>query len=75
VALDRNDMRVITNGDVPVSVFQQLDGGPLPIPPFQLGGNETPTIKVNYGPNFLLMPAIANFGSVYLEVVFYGQEV
>jgi hypothetical protein len=75
IALDRNDVRVLTNGDVPVSVFQQLDGGPLPVPPFQLGGNETPTLKINYGSNFLLMPAIAKYGSVFLEVVFYGQEV
>ena len=75
VALDRNDTRVLTNGDVPVSVFQQLDGGPLPVPPFQLGGNETPTIKINYGPNFLLLPLVTNFGGLYLEVVFYGQEV
>ena len=75
VALDRNDMRVLTNGDVPVSVFQQLEGGPLPVPPFQLGGNETPTLIVNYGPNFLLQDAVKNYGNVFLEVVFYGQEV
>ncbi|HEX9081463.1 MAG TPA: hypothetical protein VF768_04235 [Holophagaceae bacterium] len=75
VALDRNDMRVITNGDVPVSLFQQLQGGPLPVPPFQLGGNETPTIKVNYGPNFLLTDPLKNYGNVYLELAFYGQAL
>lgn len=75
VALDRNDRRVITNGDAPVSVFQQLQGGPLPVPPFELGGNETPTVKVNYGANFLQMDAVKNYGAVYLEFVFYGQEI
>ncbi|HZU53210.1 MAG TPA: hypothetical protein VFF77_04915 [Holophagaceae bacterium] len=74
IALDRNDKRVLTNGDLAVHALQQLDGGPLPVPPFELGGNETPTIKINWPANFLLLPALVNYGAAYLEIVFYGQE-
>lgn len=75
IALDRNDKRVLTNGDLPVRALQQLNGGPIPVPPFELGGNETPTLKINFPPNMLAMSAMANYGTAYLEVVFYGQEV
>lgn len=75
VALDRNDRRVLTNGDVPVRTFQQLQGGPLPVPPFELGGNEQPTMKVSYNPNVLQMDALKSYGACNLEIIFYGQEI
>lgn len=74
IALDRSDGRVLTNGDLPVSALQQLDGGPIPVPPFELGGNETPTLKINFPANLLQMDPLKNYGDVYLEIVFYGQE-
>lgn len=75
IALDRNDRQVLTNGDVAVHALQQLDGGPIPVPPFELGGNETPTLKINWPANFLNMPALTTYGAAWLEIVFYGQEV
>ncbi|HEU4951530.1 MAG TPA: hypothetical protein VFT46_06245 [Holophagaceae bacterium] len=74
IALDRNDARVLTNGDLPVAALQQLDGGPIPVPPFELGGNETPTLKINFPANFLQLDPMKNYGDAYLEVIFYGQE-
>lgn len=73
LALDANDSRVLTIGDQAVSSFSQLDQGPVPVPSFELGGNEQPTVKVNIHPNLFANPLFTGFGEVRLEIVFWGQ--
>jgi hypothetical protein len=72
LALDANDSRVLTIGDQAVASFSQLGEGPVPVPPFELGGNEQPTVKVNVHPNLYANP-LFTYGGVELEIVFWGQ--
>ena len=73
LALDRNDRNVLTIGDQPLSVFQQLQGGPVAVPPFLLRGSDQPTIRLDMPPNLFQLPLFTAFGDVYLELVFWGQ--
>lgn len=73
LALDRNDRRVLTIGDVPVCTFQQLNGSAVPVPPFKLIGAEQPTVKVTVDPNIFQANIFTNYGEVSLEVIFWGQ--
>lgn len=73
LALDANDSRVLTIGDQAVASFSQLGEGPVPVPPFELGGNEQPTVKVNVHPNLYANAIFTTFGGVELEIVFWGQ--
>lgn len=75
LALDRNDRRVLTVGDQAVSTFSQLDQGPVPVAPFEMGGDEQPTVKVNVHPNLFQNAIFTAFGGVELEIVFWGQGV
>lgn len=73
LALDANDSRVLTIGDQAVASFSQLGEGPVPVPPFELGGNEQPTVKVNVHPNLFANALFSAYGGVELEIVFWGQ--
>lgn len=73
LALDANDSRVLTIGDQAVASFSQLGEGPIPVPPFELGGNEQPTVKVNIHPNLFANALFVSYGGVELEIVFWGQ--
>lgn len=73
LALDANDSRVITIGDQAVASFGQFVQGPIPVPPFELGGNEQPTVKVNIPPNLFVNTLFTTYGGVELEIVFWGQ--
>lgn len=75
LALDRNDRRVITVGDQAVATFSQLNQGPVPVAPFEIGGDEQPTVKVNIHPNLFQSIIFTAYGSVELEIVFWGQGV
>ena len=75
LALDANDSRVLTIGDQSVGTFSQLDQGPVPVPLFELNGQEQPTVKVNIHPNLFANPVFALYGGVELEIVFWGQGV
>lgn len=74
IALDRNDRNVLTIGDMPLCIFNQLDQGPVAVPPFVLKGDEQPTIKLTINPNVFQTDAIKNYGPAEVEVVFWGQE-
>lgn len=75
LALDANDARVLTIGDQAVASFGQFVQGPVPVPPFELGGNEQPTVKVIVHPNLFANPIFTTYGGVELEIVFWGQGV
>jgi hypothetical protein len=75
LALDRNDRRVFTLGDIPLDALQQLDGGPVPVPPFTLNVGEQPKVRLSVPPNFFLAPIFTGFGQVWVEFLFWGVEL
>lgn len=76
LALDRNDRRVVTSGDgVSIDAMQQLNGGPVAVPTFTIAPGDQPKVRLTVPPNTLSHAVFTNYGSVYFELLFWGQEV
>lgn len=74
LSTDRNETRMLTVGEVPVSTFQQLQGGPLTIQPVRLNTGEECKVKATIHPNLYNAGVLKDYPAVHLEVLFYGQE-
>jgi hypothetical protein len=76
LALDRNDRRVVTSGEgVPVDAMQQLSGGPVAVPSFTIQPGDQPKVRLSVPPNTFQNAIFNGFGTVWFELLFWGQEV